>query len=100
MDETRSATFWIRFFLWVLFAVAASVLGIAGSFAVFGKDTTTAEDVAQYAITLVTGIGAIVLGIAVDSRRSGLQTWDPEEKLLQILKSRRPDSNRGPLHYE
>jgi integrase len=25
---------------------------------------------------------------------------DPEEKLLQIQRSRRPDSNRGPLHYE
>ena len=24
----------------------------------------------------------------------------PEEKLLQIQESRRPDSNRGPLHYE
>ena len=31
---------------------------------------------------------------------TGSKAPGPEEKLLQILKSRRPDSNRGLLHYE
>jgi hypothetical protein len=31
---------------------------------------------------------------------SGSQATGPEEKLLLIPQSRRPDSNRGPLHYE